>query len=109
MSLVNKIKINVDTLEDQRIIEKTLRSLSPRFEPIVLAIEDFKDLTQMCPDELMGSLEIHEQRLNRSNTTSYKQAFISQVSVKGRDRSSNNIGVARGGRSGSFNNSHQGG
>jgi hypothetical protein len=107
MSLVNQIRTNGDTLEDQRIIEKTLRSLPPRFDPIVVAIEESKDLTQMCLDELMGSLQIHEQRLNRSATVSSEQAFRSQVSVRGRGKSSNNRGVARGGGSGRFNNSHE--
>ena len=65
MSLVNQIRTNGDTLEYQRITEKTLRILPPRFDPIVVAIEESKDLTQMCLDELMGSLQIHEQRLNK--------------------------------------------
>ena len=70
MSLVNQIITNGDTLEEQRIIEKTLRSLPPGFDPIVVAIEESKDLTQMCLDDLMGSLQIHEQRLNRLATVS---------------------------------------
>jgi hypothetical protein len=61
MILVNQIRTNGDTLEDQRIIEKTLRSLPPRFDPIVVEIEESKDLTQMFLDEVMGSLEIHEK------------------------------------------------
>jgi hypothetical protein len=107
MISVNQIRTNGDTLEDQRIIEKTLRSLPPRFDPIVVAIEESKNLTQMCLDDLMGSLQIHEQRLNRSSTVSYEQDFRSQVSVRGRGRSFDNKGVARGGGSKSFSNSHE--
>jgi hypothetical protein len=83
MSLVNQIKTNGDILEDQRIIEKNLTSIPPKFDLIIVAIEESKDLTQMCLDEIMSSLQIHEQRLTRSTTVSYEQAFRSRVLVRG--------------------------
>jgi hypothetical protein len=94
MSLVNQIRTN-GVHEDQRIIEKTLRSVPPIFDPIVVAIEESKDLTQMCLDELMGSLKIHEQRMNISIIAFFEQAFRSQVLVRGRGISSRNRSVAR--------------
>jgi len=40
MSLDNQIRTNGDTLEDQIIIEKTFRSLPPKFDLIVVEIEE---------------------------------------------------------------------
>ncbi|CAL0334991.1 unnamed protein product [Lupinus luteus] len=48
----------------QNIIEKVLRTLSPKFDHIVVAIEESKSLEEMKVEELQGSLEAHEQRLN---------------------------------------------
>ncbi|KAH9292372.1 hypothetical protein KI387_042442, partial [Taxus chinensis] len=75
MTIVNQMRTNGDIVEDHRIIEKVLRSLPVRFDPVVVAIEESKDLKQMSVDELMGSLQTHEQRMSRSASSSNEQAF----------------------------------
>jgi len=47
-------------MEDSRIVEKVLRTLTPRFNHIVVAIEESKDLESMIVEELQNSLEAHE-------------------------------------------------
>ena len=39
LGLVNQIRSNGETLEEERIVEKILRCLPPRFDKIVVAIE----------------------------------------------------------------------
>ncbi|XP_019431404.1 PREDICTED: uncharacterized protein LOC109338587 [Lupinus angustifolius] len=48
----------------QTIVEKILRTLSPKFDHIVVVIEESKKLEELKVEELQGSLEAHEQRLN---------------------------------------------
>ena len=79
LSIVNQIKSHGDTLDDQKVVEKILRSLPIRFDPIVVAIEESKDLSQVSIDSLMGYLQNHEKIINRSNGSSMENAFKSQV------------------------------
>lgn len=48
---------------------------------MVAAIEEAKDLTTISINELMGSLQAHEQRINRSAEKVIEQAFQSKLEV----------------------------
>ncbi|KAK2359039.1 hypothetical protein QL285_096166 [Trifolium repens] len=61
--LVNLMKGCGETISDQSVVEKILRSLTPRFD-IVVSIEESKDLSSMTVEELQSSLEAYEQKLN---------------------------------------------
>ena len=49
---------------DQTILEKILESLTPKFDHVVVAIKESKNVSIFSFDELMGSLQDHEARLN---------------------------------------------
>lgn len=79
--------MNGDELSDQKIVEKILRSLPIKFDNIVLAIEESKDLSKLSIDELFGSLQNHEYRLSKCDNTSLKNAFKTQLTFgRGRRR-----------------------
>ena len=79
--IVNKIRSYGDEIKDKKIVEKVLRSLPPKFDHVVAAIEESKDLSKFTLQELMGSLEAHEQRMSRYSNQSLEQAFQSRISV----------------------------
>ena len=110
LSIVNQIKSHGDTLDDQKVVEFFLRILPIRFDPYVVAIEESKYSSQVYIDGLMGSLQAHEQRLNRSNGSSMENAFKSQVQAISSRRGGRitNRGVRGFGR-GRINNHNEGG
>ncbi|BFG30241.1 hypothetical protein CerSpe_165140 [Prunus speciosa] len=95
ISLVNQLRINGEQIEDQRVAKKILLSMSRKFEYIVVAIEESKDLSTLSLDSLMGSLQSHELRLKQFDSGPIEQAFQSQVSFKGSSRRGGR-GFARG-------------
>ena len=73
--IVSQMKSYGEHLPDHIIVAKVLRSLTPKFDHVVAAIEESKDLSTYSFDELMGSLQAHEVRLNRSLEKSEEKAF----------------------------------
>ena len=64
LALTNQMKTNGETYSEQTKVEKILRSLTPRFEHFVAAIEEANDISKMIVRLLSGSLRAHEQRMN---------------------------------------------
>ena len=59
MGIVNQIRLTGEAIIDQRIVEKVLRILPKKFEMVVTALLESKDLSRFSIDELIGSLVIH--------------------------------------------------
>ncbi|XP_019425150.1 PREDICTED: uncharacterized protein LOC109334032 [Lupinus angustifolius] len=81
--LINQMRSCGEQMSDQGIVEKILRTLSAKFDHVVVAIEESKDLEHFKIDELQGSLEAHEQRfLERMNDRQSQQALSAQFQKK---------------------------
>lgn len=65
MAIVNKMQIYCDKTEDVDIIEKILRSMTPKFNFVVCSIEESKNIVELSLDELQSSLLVHEQKIQR--------------------------------------------
>ena len=58
------MKLNGANKGDVEVVEKILRSTTPKFDYIVCSIEESKDTTILTIDELQSSLFVHEQRMS---------------------------------------------
>ncbi|KAK2994414.1 hypothetical protein RJ640_009641 [Escallonia rubra] len=67
LSVVNQLERNGEEMEDSRVVEKILRSLDPKFDHVVVAIEESNDTETMTVDELSGKLQVHEDKIKRRN------------------------------------------
>ncbi|BBG94303.1 hypothetical protein Prudu_002549 [Prunus dulcis] len=80
--VVNQMRTLGEEISDQRVVEKILISLPEKYDPIVAAIEECKDITTLSIEQLMGSLKSHEQRRLTRNDQSVESAFQSKLSFK---------------------------
>ncbi|KAK2386221.1 hypothetical protein QL285_060140 [Trifolium repens] len=92
--ITNEMKACGETLSEQVIIEKVLRSLTPQFDYIVVAIEHSKDLSTIKVEELQSSLEAHELRMTERTSEREAEQALKASFVK-KDQKQNRHGRAQ--------------
>jgi len=79
INLTNQMTKNGETVTDVMKVEKVLRTLTSRFDNIVVALEESKNLDSMKIEELQASLEAHELRLIDRNRERGKSVSSDQA------------------------------
>jgi len=75
IAIVSQMHSYGEQISNETIVTKVLRSLTQKFDRVMAAIEEANDLSVLSVDELMGSLQSHEERLNRSVDKVEEKAF----------------------------------
>ena len=73
--VVNAIRGLGEEIKEPALVKKILRSLPPRFDSKVSAIEEAKDLNVFNMDELQGSLTAYEMRIGKTKPTEKEAPF----------------------------------
>ncbi|CAL8078306.1 unnamed protein product [Prunus armeniaca] len=109
MGIASKMRFNGGTMEEVKVVEKIMRSLTPKFDYIFCSIEEAKNVAELCVDELQSSLLVHEQRLNHT-TASEEQTALKASTFYEPSSSQGGRGCGRGGRGkGRGGRGHRGG
>ncbi|GAU47762.1 hypothetical protein TSUD_192990 [Trifolium subterraneum] len=88
LAIANRMTAHGERMEQLVIVEKILRSMTPKFNYVVCSIEESNDVTLLSIDELQSSLIVHEQRMKNQRDHIEEQALKAASSGRGRGRSS---------------------
>jgi len=83
LTLTNQMKNYGDKIKYTIIVDKILRTSTPRFDHIVVAIEQGRDLEGMKVEELQGILEAQDMRLNERNSLRSSNQALQAQTYKG--------------------------
>ncbi|TYH94677.1 hypothetical protein ES332_A12G056500v1 [Gossypium tomentosum] len=111
-AVVNEMKRNGETLDDVKVMEKNLRSLTRKFDYVVVAIEESKDLSQTSIDELVGSLQAHEHKMKLNDDTGNSNQVLQSKLFFNESGARDNFGQGtsnRGGYHGGYRGKNRGG
>ncbi|CAM8965989.1 unnamed protein product [Rhodiola kirilowii] len=101
MSVSNDMRNNGESVDDEKIVEKVLRTLTDNFNYVVCSIEESKDINKLSVDELQSTLLVHEQKVRKSVTDEHVlQVNYENYSARGRGRGSNARGGSNNGNRG---------
>ncbi|XP_074327778.1 uncharacterized protein LOC141665692 [Apium graveolens] len=101
-AVTNEMKRNGESLDDVRVMEKLFRSLTRKFDYVVTSIEESKDLSTISIDELVGSLQAHEQRMNQYDDASHLEKALQSKVFFGDSSGSSGFIRGRGGFRGGY-------
>ncbi|CAM8898880.1 unnamed protein product [Rhodiola kirilowii] len=85
-TIVNKMKVNGETLDPSNVVSKVLRSLTPKFNYVVCSIDESNNLDTMTIYELHGSLLVQEQRMLGQRDEEHALKIVSESTPRGRGR-----------------------
>ena len=88
LTIANKMRTHGETMGDVVVIEKILRSMTPKFNYVVCSIEESNDIDALSVDQLQSSLLVHEQRMNVPviEEQALKVTYESRTRGRGRGR-----------------------
>ncbi|XP_024976241.1 uncharacterized protein LOC112514141 [Cynara cardunculus var. scolymus] len=75
MVIANEMRNCGEHMEDVKIVEKILWTLTEKWNYVVCLIEESKNIDELSVDALQSSLLVHEQKFKRDNEGDEEQAL----------------------------------
>ncbi|KAI5325535.1 hypothetical protein L3X38_034609 [Prunus dulcis] len=98
--LINQMKTFGEVLSNERQVQKVLISLSKKYDPICIVIENTKTLETVDLQEVTAILKSQEQRLEMHSVDTAEKAFASfTVNSKGQNKNTSQSGSSKSQRS----------
>lgn len=95
-STVQQMRTLGEKIKNSQVVSKVLRSLTKKYDHVVTAIEESKDMETYTFDELKGSLQAHEERTCKGDDKKEEKAFQAKGESSNKERAQQSSGRGRG-------------
>ena len=98
--IISKLRDLGERLEEKEAVAKLLRSMPVKYDSLTFSLEKFRNMRGLSVDEVIGSLRVHEQRLQKRDLKEEEQVLLARAynQSKKTDRGSSSRGRGRGRR-----------
>jgi hypothetical protein len=86
--LIINLEEQGEEMEEQRVVEKLLQSVPPRFNHLVTSIETSLDISSLSLEEVTRRLKAYEDRMDRADMNSDSGKLLYADALHRRDRES---------------------
>ena len=69
-------------MEERDVVRRFLRAKPSKFDALTLSLEQYGDLDKVSLDEIIGSLTVHEMRLQERESREEEQALLTKALSK---------------------------
>ena len=97
--VVNELRSLGEFITDAEVASMLLHSVSGRFDAITTSIEQFQDLETITPEEVIGTLQVHDDKVKARVVKREEKALLAKAFIKEKKKdydSSNGKGRGRG-------------
>ena len=77
--IISELKDLGERLEDKEAVAKLLRSMPVNYNSITFSLEQFGNMRGLSVDEVIGSLRVHEQRLQERDSREEEQVLLARA------------------------------
>ena len=96
--IISELRDLGERLEEKEAVAKLLRSMPVKYGSLTFSLEKFRNMRSLSVDEVIGSLRVHEQRLQERDSREEEKILLTRAfnqSKKG-DHGSSSRGRGRG-------------
>ena len=96
--IISELRDLGERLEEKEAVAKLLRSMPMKYDSLTFSLEQFRNMRGLSVDEVIGSLRVHEQRLQERDSREEEQVLLARAynQSKKTDRGSSSRGRGRG-------------
>ena len=96
--IISKLRDLGERLEEKEAVVKQLRSMPVKYDSLTFSLEQYGNMRGLSVDEVIGSLRVHEQRLQERDSREEEQVLLARAynQSKKTDHGSSSRGRGRG-------------